>query len=85
MNVCFYPASEQILNDLHMRIPWKLSGSPAASQVSKTEPLNLVKRPVTYWYEVFITTMLLPIIATVFVIRMIFKLDMPNYYAKYYE
>lgn len=77
--------SEQILNDLHMRIPWKLSGSPAESQVSKTEPLNLVKRPVTYWYEVFITTMLLPIIATVFVIRMIFKLDMPNYYAKYYE
>jgi len=77
--------SEQILNDLNMRIPWKLSGSPDKDLVSRSSSLNQIKRPKTLWYEVFITTMLLPIIATLFVVRMTFKLDLARYFSKYVE
>ncbi|KAK9895670.1 phytoene desaturase, partial [Cystobasidium minutum MCA 4210] len=77
--------SEQILRDLGMDIPWKLSGSPYESKVSKTEPLNQIKRPSTYWVEALLTTMLLPFLAALFVIRFVFKLDLASYFSKYEE
>lgn len=66
-----------------MDIPWKPSGSPYESKVSKTEPLNQIKRPSTYWLEFILTTMLLPFIAALFVIRIAFRLDLAHYFSKY--
>lgn len=76
-------ASEQILNDLSMEIPWKLSGSPYESKVSKTEPLNQIRRPKTYWLEFLLTTMLLPFLAALAFIRVAFRLDLAHYFSKY--
>lgn len=76
-------ASEQVLNDLGMEIPWKLSGSPYESKVSKTEPLNQIRRPSTYWLEFILTTMLLPFLAALALIRVAFRLDLAHYFSKY--
>lgn len=89
VELCAYitiiPASEQILNDLGMPIPWRLSGSPSESKVSKTEPLNQIRRPSTYWLEFLLTTMLLPFLAALAFIRVAFRLDLAHYFSKYEE
>lgn len=67
-----------------MPIPWKESGSPLESKVSKANPLNQVKRPKTLWAELFLTTMLLPVLATLVLVRIAFRLDTHRYFGKYY-
>lgn len=76
--------SEQILKDLGMAIPWKPAGSPLESQTSKANPLNVIKRPKTLWVEAILTTMLLPLLAALFIVRVLFGLDTHRYFGKYY-
>lgn len=76
-------ASEQILNDLKVPIPWKLSGTPAESKVNKNDRLNQIRRPKTYWYEMLASTVMLPLILTVLLVRIIFRYDMAKYFRSY--
>jgi len=75
--------SEQILNDLKVPIPWKLSGTPAESKVNKNDRLNQIRRPKTYWYEMLASTVMLPLILTVLLVRIIFRYDMAKYFRSY--
>lgn len=68
-----------------MPIPWRLSGLPLESQVDKTHPMNQIKRPKYYWTELFATTLLLPILATLMFVRIAFRMDLAKYFSKYVE
>lgn len=78
-----YTASEQILNDLNIPIPWTLAGQASEAKVNRNKPLNVCKPPRTLAWETFITTLLLPIVLTVLFIRTILGLNVANYFSTY--
>jgi phytoene desaturase (3,4-didehydrolycopene-forming) len=76
-------ASEQVLNDLKMDIPWKLAGEAADAPVNRSQPLNQLTRPVPSFQEKIANLFLLPIVIALFLIRLVFRYDTARYFERY--
>lgn len=66
-----------------MPIPWKPSGEPDEAPVNRSKGLNILRKPTSTALEKVATTLLLPLIIALFIIRFLFRYDLAKYFSKY--